>query len=210
MEHDRDIINLYRDYYDQLRPFIAYVEAKTERFPIGILNEVRALYDHSARLYLQDMSPENRKEELNKAQRHISRAKLDCYKVLCARGEEEIEEFKKNYKNVKLGLVDSGRCLPEFTRLTNDAWEKTKEAKESEKAITGNEEEMSNKYQEAIVAYEEIDRFIKSNAENLAWSSSHQKRYIWKSHLVAFFLGIIGSLLAAYVYSVIKAVFLDP
>ena len=48
--HDQELQILFQKYFDELKPLIALVEAKYEIFPQGILNEIRALYDHTARI----------------------------------------------------------------------------------------------------------------------------------------------------------------
>ena len=199
MYSNYDINKLYQEYLDILKPLIATIEGKYEIFPEGILNEIRALYDHIARLSILEMSEDIKNEEFKKAIRHIHRAKLDCYKILCTMGEISIEQFEKNYKNVRLGEVDSGKFLPKYEELKNIARNKTFKAKIEEKNITSNEENVSILYQKAISAFENLENFIKSNYENLAWSVSNQKLYTKKGYIIAFILGVIATIIGTII-----------
>lgn len=186
-----NINELYHVYLNELKPLIATIEGKYEIFPEGILNEIRALYDHTARLSILEMNYDVFLEEYNRATRHIHRAKLDCFKFLCTMGERNNDQFKNNYINVRLGEVNSGKFLPEYEKLKKIAINKTLEAKMQEKTITNNEKNVSFLYQEAILAYEEIEKFIELNYENLAWSASNQKQYSKRGYINAIIITAI-------------------
>ena len=82
MDNSKQIIALYDDYNTIIKPLIAEVEARTEQFPLPLFNEIRALHDHIARCYFKDITPEQRNIEIHKAERHVLRIILDCYKCL--------------------------------------------------------------------------------------------------------------------------------
>jgi hypothetical protein len=56
----------FKNYSDELKPLLATVEAKLEKLPEGILNEIRAIYDHTARVAIYEMEEKDRQEELKK------------------------------------------------------------------------------------------------------------------------------------------------
>ena len=71
---------LYSDYNTVIKPLIAEIEARIEQFPLPLFNEIRALHDHIARCYLDEIKEEQITQEIIKAERHIVRIILDCYK----------------------------------------------------------------------------------------------------------------------------------
>lgn len=68
---DQAVIELFKQYHKELKPHLIVLEAKIEIFPEGILNEIRALFDHCARIALPGISERQKIEEINSAKRHI-------------------------------------------------------------------------------------------------------------------------------------------
>ncbi len=199
MNKEEMLDNIFQKYYDNLKPFLATVEARLEIFPEGILNEIRALFDHVARIGFNELNDEEKLEELKTAKRHINRAVFDCYKVLCAHEEERIEKFLEDYKGIRLGEVDSGKFLPEFTRLSDRARELVDKAKEYEKYGSSRHEKASEKFQEAIVEYNDLRKYIALQSQNLAWSASHQRKEFWKGKILAFAMGIVTTIIGTLI-----------
>ncbi|MHB1254124.1 MAG: hypothetical protein ACYCZ1_08145 [Candidatus Humimicrobiaceae bacterium] len=56
------IKDLYQDYNNCVRPLIVLVETQTNKFPIGLLNEIRAFNDHISRAFIDDLSDNNKKD----------------------------------------------------------------------------------------------------------------------------------------------------
>ena len=203
-----DTINeLYKAYHNDIKRLLAYVEAELEEFPIAILNEIRSLYDHTARACLSKNN-EAKCQEIESAKRHIIRIKLDCCKVLCAQGEIRMEEFHKNYKRIRLGEVDSGNFLPELTQLHDKAKKTVRRAKHAEKSGEDGREETFSLFQEAVVAYKDVERFIEDNSEKLAWAASRQRRYFWSNHIVTiiitFVIGVAAGCLSMKIMEVLE------
>ena len=63
------------------------------------------------------------------AERHIKRAKLDCYKYICVSHMDYIERFYQIYKNIDLTYIDNGEFVKELRNKTELAKAKIKEAK---------------------------------------------------------------------------------
>lgn len=95
MDNSKQIIALYDDYNTIIKPLIAEVEARTEQFPLPLFNEIRALHDHIARCYFKDITPEQRNVEIHKAERHVLRIILDCYKCLNLSIHDSVLLFEK-------------------------------------------------------------------------------------------------------------------
>ena len=73
---------LFSQYNQVIKPLIAEIEARSEKMPQPLFNEIRAFTDHIARCYFPDISDERMLDELEKANRHIVRITLDCFKCL--------------------------------------------------------------------------------------------------------------------------------
>jgi len=197
--YDMTIDELYEEYNYVLRPLLAEVEAQLERFPIGLLNEIRALHDHVARTHLRELDEKAKLIEIELARRHSLRVMLDCYKVLCKQGEVMVEEFRKDYRGVRLGEVDSGRFLPKFIELRDRARDLVGQAKKSERLGQSGREEALDLYQEAVIAYADLKDFLREQSQNLAWSASHQKRRFWLSNIITAIISFVMGCLAIWI-----------
>lgn len=184
-----DIEEIYYKYNKELRNLIILLEVRLNKFPIGILNEIRSFNDHISRTYLRDDSVDKEKE-IELSIRHIDRARLDCYKALLIDGENKVSNFKKNYRLVNLGDVDSGKFYPEYNKKLNEARNNVIEAKLSECKGNSHREKTIELYHNAFLKYEDIDKFISENFEKLTWSSCYQKKQFWKRNVISFLVSI--------------------
>jgi hypothetical protein len=184
------IEEFYKSYNNTLRPLLILVESELEDFPINILNEVRAIHDHVARVY-KDGEGINKEEELKLCERHIQRAVLDCFKIIIAIKDKGIKRFKKDYKSVNLGDVDSGAFLPEFKQKLKVAKQYVKEAKKSECKGETEREKTVQLFEKATLKYDEVEEFIENNDSKLIWSVSNQRKRLWKSVVVSLIVAVI-------------------
>lgn len=189
---------LYKEYNEEIGPLLVLVETEIERFPIGILNEIRALHDHISRIY-EDIKIETKMYEIDSAKRHMWRVMLDCNKWLCQGIEDKIERFYHDYRGVKLGEVNSGRFLPELSRKTHLAKENFGKAKGNERKGRELRQETLDLYRQATESYYDIISFIESQYENLAWAANYQRRHRWRditiSAIISLVIGIIVTLI---------------
>lgn len=107
---------IYRKYQDIIAPYIIELEVRDSEFPIEILNEIRAIFTHLSRYKIQ-----NSEEDLSAAEGHLKRAMLDCYKYLCISIAISLHQFREQYKDVDLHLVDNGEFLPKLDQLERNA-----------------------------------------------------------------------------------------
>lgn len=184
--------DIYRDYNLSLRPLLILVESIIEKFPIGLLNEVRAINDHIARTYCIDLSKSNKEKELKNAKRHITRAKLDCYKILLVQSEKNVERFLKDYRSIRLGEVDSGKFYPKFTKLLNDARKLVGKAKEQETKGLSRYNSTTKFYNMSFLKYNELKEFIEKNADNLTWSVCNNRIRIIITSVISFIVSLIA------------------
>lgn len=118
---------LYRPYTEVIKPLLALIEAEREEFPLPLYNEVRALNDHVARILSDECT--NPEEEFNRAQRHISRLNLDCFKWLNITFEEKLSAFRKDLRNIDFTKINNGEFYTPFKRHIIEAKRLVKEAK---------------------------------------------------------------------------------
>jgi len=94
---------IYKNYIEDICPLILRYEILVNSFSVEILNEIRAVFTHLSKYNLVDDAL-IREKNLSKAEGHIKRAKLDCYKYLCTAYEDEYSKFDEMYKNTDLSL----------------------------------------------------------------------------------------------------------
>ena len=129
MDNSKQIIALYDDYNTIIKPLIAEVEARTEQFPLPLFNEIRALHDHIARCYFKDITSEQRNAEIHKAERHVLRIILDCYKCLNLSIHDSVLLFEKQTRHVDLTVLQNGTFYPKYKSLRSDAVRAVRKAK---------------------------------------------------------------------------------
>lgn len=196
-----NVEEIYYKYNTELRNLIILLEVRLNKFPIGVLNEIRSVNDHISRVYLKDDSVD-KKKEIELSLRHVERAKLDCYKALLINGEKKVDDFLKNYRLVNLGAVDSGKFYPEYNRRLNKAQNNVIEAKLSEGKGNSHRPKTIELFQEAFLEYEDLDKFIRENSEKLTWSSCYQKKQFWKRNIAAFIISIIAGIVVGLILKI--------
>ena len=119
---------IYSQYHNSIKLFIGQLEVLQDKFPVEILNEIRAVFSHIAKIYVcnnQDVAW----KKLNKAKSHIKRAQLDAYKYMCYAFSKYYTEFRDLYKNVDLSYVNNGIFINELSKTYTSAMTKAKEAR---------------------------------------------------------------------------------
>lgn len=177
---------LFAEYNEVVGPLLAAVEARFGKHPIELLNEARAFLDHIARSYRTDLSLNERSHTLERSRTHLVRIELDCFKVLIILARRRLRGFFDRYKTVKLGLVDSGRFLPELMERRDTAEGIVLDAKLAERNDGSAEKMRALKlWEKAYEAYGAISEFIKGKTVELAHSATHQRCRRWGDILIA-------------------------
>lgn len=146
------IRDVYIGYRTVIRPFIAMLEIFDEKFPVEILNEIRAIFQHLARCYYHhdyDKEAIDIGKQISKANGHLHRALFDCFKYACLSFYDEYEHFRKTFKNVDLSTLDNGEFLVKLHQLSQDVKKADREARKLE-ADTGDRDEVFQKYEDAF------------------------------------------------------------
>ena len=187
---------LYRTYIDVIKPLIAEIEVRYEKFPTPIFNEIRAFNDHIARCHRQDISDLSIEDELRKARGHIERIILDCYKFLnTSLHKNVIKKFDIRTKGVDLGAISNGTFFATYSEVKRFIKIHLKEAKLLE---TQDKEKSLEKYELAYNKISELEIFLIDNERHICWarakyySSKVLKFIAWVLAFV--FSGIISSL----------------
>ena len=167
MDCDTRIIALYNSYNTIIKPLIAEVEARTEQFPLPLFNEIRALHDHIARCYSDGFSAEQVDTEIHKAERHVVRIMLDCYKCLNLSLHDAVLLFEKQTKHVDLTVLQDGTFYPKYKSLRTQAIQTIRKAKSLESMDTDVALDM---YQNAYNVYSDLELMLDSVATDIHWA----------------------------------------
>ncbi len=167
MDGDKRIIALYNDYNMIIKPLIAEVEARTEQFPLPLFNEIRALHDHIARCYMDGFSETQIDSEIHKAERHVLRIMLDCYKCLNLSLHDMVLLFEKQTKSVDLTVLQNGTFYPKYKSLRTQAVQTVRKAKSLESMDTNVALDV---YQTAYNVYSELEILIDTVTPDVHWA----------------------------------------
>lgn len=152
---------IFEDYLGTVQKLLIEVEVVTGKFPVQVLNEIRSAFTHLARASRdQGTLPASALEECQKAQPHIKRARLDCYKALCIAYDDAIVSFESEHKDTNLGLADNGRFLKRFTEMREEARTSFVEARRAESEGVQQEEEIFALYEVAYKAFSDAQSFL--------------------------------------------------
>ena len=196
-----EICKLFSEYNNKLKPLIATVESLKQEFPGQILNEIRAFNDHIARCFLFGTTEEDCVKELRKAKGHVSRAILDCYKIILLYYFDFIKDFRQQYDSVNLTLVNDGKFLPELTRLNEEALKCSRIARYSEADSFPEKENSYIGYKKAVLAYDAVNNHILEHSQGLANAQQHatdqsakkstsENKRSWKFAFIGAILGV--------------------
>jgi hypothetical protein len=195
---------LYEKYSEVINPLVAEIEVRKGEFPISILNEIRDFTSHISRCYCKKHNPNHQyiESEISKANGHLERMILDCYKFLIIIIEDIcVNDFKKNTKNIDLSSINNGNFKNEYQILKDKASEALFNARLSDME-GGNKEESVNLYKHALSKYRELEVFIQESSLKIKWAEkrSLQKRIkaslVWIGGIII--SGIISSQIIPY------------
>ena len=105
-EQEGRIRSLYTGYQNDIKPLTFYVERKYHKFPKGLLKEFRDVFDHISRCYEEDAERQYIEENIQKAENHFNRIKLDAYKYVSDYKKREFVRWKKKYAKYDLIWID--------------------------------------------------------------------------------------------------------
>lgn len=193
------IIALYKEYNMVIKPLIAELEARTEQFPLPLFNEIRALHDHIARCYSERISSNQVDSEIHKAERHVTRIMLDCYKCLNLSLHDEVLLFERQTKNVDLTVLQNGTFYPKYKTLRTKATKMVRKVKSLESLDT---QSALDTYQNSYNLYCDLENVIQEVVPDLHWArirfSVRKSMQVLLWILSAIASGVISIILAKY------------
>lgn len=201
------IAPLYKVYNEVVKPLIAEIEVRFEAFPTSVYNEIRAFNDHIARCYKETDDRDFVCSQVAKAEGHIERIVLDCYKFLnVTLYDTVVTKFEKRTKGIDLTLIQDGDFYHEYKQHTNFIVHHLKQAKLKETLRDKKEaielyEQVHNKYVELETLIDQ--NYTKINRAKIRFYSSKTMKFIgWLA--AAVISGIISSSLIPWNEIVLK------
>lgn len=162
---------LYKKYNEVIKPLIAAIEVRIEAFPTPIYNEIRAYNDHVARCYSRIDDEAFVASQIRKAQGHIERIILDCYKFLnVTLYDKVVRNFDKRTKRIDLTVIHDGEFYIEYKKMRQYIVENLKQAKLLE--CQDNKEESIALYQGVYNKYTEMEELIVKNETHIIWAKA--------------------------------------
>lgn len=197
-QQDRSHIeDCYVRYCAVIKPLIANIESLSEKLPLPLFNEIRAFNDHIARCYYLNPNDDFIGEQISKAQRHIERITLDCFKCLNVILYQRIELFERQTRNIDLTVIDNGEFFPEYSRMKLEASNLVKSAKLAE---ARNSDAALDYYQDSYNIYTRLVEKIDGVSEKVKWAKVRftSKRIVT---VVAWTVSVIVSAILSAVFS---------
>jgi hypothetical protein len=152
-------------YTNVLKPLIADIEVRFEKFPVPVYNEIRAFHDHIARCYALLETGKSESEiseyinrQVDKASGHMDRLVFDCYKFFnLALFETVIENFESKTKGLDLRLVGDGSFNSKYREYRQSIIEDLSRAKLLEASPEQNKSlEFYQKVRNTYTAFEQL------------------------------------------------------
>ena len=204
-ELHKRIVDCYCTYCAVIKPLIANIEALSEKMPLPLFNEIRAFNDHIARCYYNTPTIQYITEQVDMAERHITRITLDCFKCLNVLLYQKIEKFDRETRNVDLTVIDNGEFFPTYSRMRVKAYQLVEKAKIEEAIdITSS----LHYYEKAYNCYSDIVKAIIGISEKVKWARIRFTIKRWAT-IIGWIVSVIASaLISAYFSCEIIANFL--
>ena len=178
-KNEEEIVKIFAKYREVLKPLIAEIEALNQRFPVGVLNEIRSCFDHIARYYAGSSDAD---ENVRRASGHISRAIFDSYKFLIVVFHDQIENFLARNRNKDWSTVDGGRFNSKLHSLWGFAKNQYVEAKR--------QPDSEQNWLKAYHAYREVSCFLEE-PKNVLSVDEGKNRETWMNKLFWVFAGAL-------------------
>ncbi len=164
-----ELTALYNSYLN-IKPLIAEVEVRYEKFPTPVLNEIRAFNDHIARCYRDGITAEKIDRELKKAQGHIERIALDSYKFLNVMLHKKvIRRFDRRTKGVNLSAISNGDFFTAYSKAKQFIETNLKEAKLQE---TQDKEHALRLFESVHNQYAGLEELLIENEKHICWAKA--------------------------------------
>ena len=190
LEYKEQLDSAFSMYVNDISPLIVRFEVEKGEFPIEVLNEIRAIYNHLACASLSQDDDEV-KYNVEKIGSHSKRALLDCFKYICMLCGDEYDAFMARYKGVDLTFIENGEFLRDIVKLRKAAIAAFLDAKNMESLHKGTNEEVFIAYQNSYNLFEKLKERLCQAEETAAFLE--QKAAVKNDREIAFgLIGLIG------------------
>lgn len=186
---------LFELYYQECKPLYSEVSANNQ-MPPELLFEINAAFDHVSRIWKYG---EDEAAVCAKASAHLKRACFDAFKLILKRHVDDLERLLA----INTGIIDNGNFDKALFKLKSQLLSAATDARSSEG-------ESRESWHDAFSKWREVHRLCKRlNAEfilnpNVDWAKKLETRtrtwINWPNIIAGFIVGVLGSLLAAYLY----------
>lgn len=154
--------------YMEIKPVLTDLYQRNGNHHIdGILNEIRALNDHVARCYRDDMEIDAAYNELCKAEGHLKRLIYDCFKQLNILFYDFAADYETKYFDSHWLCFDNGEFWRKYTSKRKEITSNVEQAKIHE---SSNSEKTFEFFQNAYVLQGEVYDLLEEHKEALQLS----------------------------------------
>ncbi len=173
-DFSEDAATLYESYLSTVQVLLVDYEIITGKFLTQALNEVRSVLTHISRASrVSSSNPALAKDNMAKADRHIKRAILDCYKALCIAYFKEQRQFDADYSGVDLRLANNGMFLSKLQEHKDRAAAAYAKARHADCEGTElSDEEIFNLYEIAYRLHKELDDFRRESVKDVEFAKA--------------------------------------
>ena len=213
---DRERVKgLYQSYNEVVKPLLIEVEVRSGKISHALQNEIRAFNDHIARCHydcsidlndpeMKHKEIERQKKEIDKAEGHIRRLILDCFKQLNASLSDTVKRYEKKMKYMDPLKMGSGTEWTSYRELKRYAVKavftaKIEESKDTEKSM--------KLFEESYLQYRKLEILFDRQAGHIR-KERFKAALVFASRCVLWlFLVIRAAILSALMADGLQALF---
>lgn len=199
-KQEKRINLLYIEYQKDIKILTFYVERKFHRFPKGLLKEFRDVFDHISRCYEEDAAEQYIEENIQKAENHFNRIKLDTYKYVSDYKKREFVRWKKKYGKYDLQNINDGNFWKTILDLEDEGERIFSGARSIESKNIVKSCEM---LQESTIKYDEIFKLIDKKRELILRAKFKYRRVTLVNGIIGFLIGVVASMAATYLWETV-------
>lgn len=201
---EKEIEKIFQEYQNDIKPLVYYIERKYHKFPLSLLNEIRDVFDHLSRCYCTNTDIENFNEKdyidknIEKAQNHFTRIKLDAYKYINDFKARDFKRWKRKYNKYDLQNINDGEFWKEILDLEYESEKLFVLARKMESIDIENAYDL---FYQSTEKYEKIEELISNKQKLIVKAKFKYRRVTLFNNIVTFIIGIITGVLASIIYT---------
>lgn len=196
------IEQIYSTYRDSVKPLLVDIQLRSsdKGLPDNFLNEIRALNDHIARCYRENVSDDVIAAELTKAEGHLRRLIYDCFKQLNIYISDTLERKEKFFYSDLWLTHQGGSFWMDYSKNRKYAQLNVIEAKKNESIDS---DKAMSLYEKAFLNYRQAEELLLEN-KGMLWSSIANKYWQKAGHftswlVITLILTILSSVISLFV-----------